>query len=128
MSNEISGFGAQRVQVQNAVDIKKPKVETPVVTLGTGKPSVEETAKATVKVDAKEQMEKLQEAVERINEQMRRNNYNLAFSVDKKADAIVVQVKNLESGDVIRQIPNETALRVAHHLEDIKGLLQDKSV
>jgi uncharacterized FlaG/YvyC family protein len=33
-------------------------------------------------------------------------------------------VKNKE-GEVVRQIPNEVALRVAHNLEDIKGLMQD---
>jgi flagellar protein FlaG len=40
----------------------------------------------------------------------------------------VVTVKSAESGEVIRQIPSETALKVAHNLADIKGLLEDKKI
>jgi len=29
---------------------------------------------------------------------------------------------------VVRQIPSETALKVAHNLADIKGLLQDEKI
>jgi len=76
--------------------------------------------------DAKEAQDRLNEAVERMNEHMRKNAYNLAFSVDKEADKVVVKVKNLETGDVVRQIPNETALRIAHNIEDMRGLLQDQ--
>ena len=128
MSTEISGFGASRPALPSRSDIKLNMPEKAAVTLPTGRPVVEVPAQNELKFDPKEQMEKLQAAVERINEQMRRNNYNLAFSVDKKADAIVIQVKNNETGDVIRQLPNEAALRFAHHLDDLRGLLQDKSV
>ncbi len=78
--------------------------------------------------DAKEAQDKLNEAVERMNEHMRKNSYNLAFSVDKEVDKVVVKVKNLETGDVVRQIPNETALRIAHSIEDMRGLLQDQKI
>jgi uncharacterized FlaG/YvyC family protein len=37
---------------------------------------------------------------------------------------VIVTVKNRE-GEVVRQIPNEVALNVAHNLENMKGLLQD---
>jgi flagellar protein FlaG len=127
MSTDISGLGASRPPVPTATETKAAKVERPPVTLGSGKPNVEAVDKAPM-IDPKEQMEKLQEAVERMNQQMQRNNYNLAFSVDQKANAIVIQVRNKETGDVIRQLPNEAALRFAHHLDDLRGLLQDKSV
>jgi flagellar protein FlaG len=45
--------------------------------------------------------------------------------VDDVADKVVVTVKNKE-GEVIRQIPSEVALRVAHNLENIKGLMKDE--
>lgn len=78
--------------------------------------------------DPEEAQERLNEAVERMNEHMRKNNYNLAFSVDKQVDKVVVKVTNLETGDVVRQIPNEAALRIAHSIEDMRGLLQDKKI
>jgi flagellar protein FlaG len=37
----------------------------------------------------------------------------------------VLTVKN-RVGEVVRQIPNETALRVAHNIENMKGLMQDQ--
>jgi len=68
----------------------------------------------------------LQEAVERLNEQMKKGAYNLNFTVDAATDQVVVKVRNSQTGDVIRQIPNEAALRFAHNIEDIKGLLNDE--
>jgi len=74
-----------------------------------------------------QQMRKeLDEALERLNEQVRKNNYNLNFSVDDTTNFVVVKVKDATSGDVIRQIPSETVLRVAHNLEAVKGLLRDE--
>lgn len=75
--------------------------------------------------DAKTLQKNLQEAVERLNDQMKQNGRDLAFSVDNKSDKIVVTVKNTQTGEVVRQIPSETALRVAHNLEDVKGMLLD---
>jgi flagellar protein FlaG len=66
----------------------------------------------------------LEEATEHLNQQMRRNSRDLSFSVDDVANKVVVTVKNRE-GEVVRQIPNEAALRVAHNLDNMKGLLQD---
>ena len=56
---------------------------------------------------------------------MRLNKRDLNFSVDDVVDKVVVTVKNQE-GEVVRQIPSEVALRVAHNLENMKGLMQDE--
>jgi uncharacterized FlaG/YvyC family protein len=32
-------------------------------------------------------------------------------------------VRSSETGEVIRQIPNEVAVRLAHNIEKVKGLL-----
>jgi flagellar protein FlaG len=39
------------------------------------------------------------------------------------ADRTVITVKDTHSGEVVRQIPDEALLRVAHNIEEIKGLL-----
>jgi flagellar protein FlaG len=62
-------------------------------------------------------------AVERLNENMRRSGRGLNFSVDKVADRMVITVKDTQSGEVIRQIPDEALLRVAHNIEEIRGLI-----
>jgi flagellar protein FlaG len=75
--------------------------------------------------DPQETRRKLQETSEQLNQQMLRNSRDLSFSVDDVADKVVVTVKNKE-GEVVRQIPNEVALRVAHNMDNVKGLMQDK--
>jgi flagellar protein FlaG len=57
---------------------------------------------------------------------MRRNSRDLSFRVDDIANKIVVTVKSRESGEVVRQIPSEVALRVANNLENMKGLFKDE--
>jgi uncharacterized FlaG/YvyC family protein len=37
----------------------------------------------------------------------------------------VILVKNQDSGEVIRQIPNEVVIKVAHSIEDLKGILHN---
>lgn len=80
------------------------------------------------KADHAELRKTLQEAVDRVNEQLRQNGRSLNFSVDKASNRTVITVKNAESGEVIRQIPDETLLRVAHTLEELKGLLYHATI
>lgn len=75
--------------------------------------------------DPRETRRTLEESTQRLNQQMKRNNRELTFSVDDLANKVVVTVKNRETGEIVRQIPSEVALRVAHNLDDMKGLLQD---
>jgi len=52
----------------------------------------------------------------------------LHFSIDSATLTPVILVKNRESGEVIRQIPNEVVIKVAHSIEDLKGFLHNESV
>lgn len=79
------------------------------------------------KPDPREVRRQMEEASEQLNRQMAQSKRDLSFSVDDVANKIVLTVKNTE-GDVVRQIPSETALKVAHNLADIKGLLQDEKI
>ena len=75
------------------------------------------------------EMEKLQErvqaAITTLNERMRSSQHSLSISVDKASKRFVVTVTDKVSGEVIRHIPGESALRVAHNLEALKGVLFD---
>jgi flagellar protein FlaG len=131
MSNNISSVPLMAQPIAQPVQAGAlPQAGQPVTKAEAVPPtSVKEVAKpAEPRFDPKEAQEQLKEAVDRMNEHMRKNNYNLAFSVDKDSSKVVVKVTNLETGDVVRQIPNEAALRVAHNIEDFRGLLQDKKI
>ena len=77
------------------------------------------------KYDPQEARRTLEETSELLNQQMARNKRDLSFSVDDVSNKVVLTVKNSE-GEVVRQIPSETALRVAHNIENMKGLMEDQ--
>lgn len=69
--------------------------------------------------------ENLREAVDQLNKQLASSGRSIGFSYDEVANAPVVTVKSTATGEVIRQIPSEAVLRVAHTFEALKGLLHD---
>ena len=71
--------------------------------------------------------EKVRAAVKEINNELVKLQSELGFSVDKVANDVVVTVKRKESGEIVRQIPSETALKLAHNFEKLKGNLLDKT-
>ena len=91
------------------------------------KPHLAETPRSATatKAEPQEDRRSIEETSEQLNKQMRQSGRDLSFNVDDVADKVVVTVKNKE-GEVIRQIPSEVALRVAHNLENIKGLMKDE--
>jgi flagellar protein FlaG len=52
----------------------------------------------------------------------------LSFSVDEQLGRFVLLVKKNDTGEVIRQIPSDVVLRVAHNFEQLKGLLFNKTI
>ena len=82
--------------------------------------------KAEVNFHPEELRQHLQEAVSRLNEQMQRTSRDLSFSIDQRINRTIITVKNLQTGEVVRQIPTEEVVRLAHSIEDMKGLLFNK--
>ena len=48
---------------------------------------------------------------------------NIQFQLDDDSGRMVVKVTEAQSGDVIRQMPSEEALRLAENLADMRGVL-----
>jgi flagellar protein FlaG len=120
MSNDITPSRLSPAAVPSA-PAAKPAEEIRAQVAAVATPALETKPKQ----DPLESRRNLQEASEQLNEQMRRDNRDLSFSVDDVANTVVLTVKNKE-GEVVRQIPNEVVLRVAHNLEKVKGLIQDE--
>jgi flagellar protein FlaG len=77
---------------------------------------------------AADQEKKLADAVARLNEQVQRNGRGLAFAVDERLNREVITVTSTSTGEIVRQIPSESALKMAHAIEDAKGMLVDERV
>jgi len=74
------------------------------------------------------QREQLSAAIENLNRMMKESSRNLSFAMDEVVGGPVVVVKDASSGEVIRQLPNEVVVRMAHHLADFKGKLHNSAV
>lgn len=72
--------------------------------------------------------EELKRAVERMNQQAIKDGRKLNFAMDEVTDQMVITVRKAETGEVIRQIPSEAVLRVAHNMEQLKGLLHNETI
>jgi flagellar protein FlaG len=83
--------------------------------------------KAEVKVNTEQMRANLTEAITRLNEVMRDGGRGLNFAVDHVLGAPIVLVRNSDTGEVIRQIPNEVVVRVAHSIEALKGMLHNQT-
>ncbi len=79
--------------------------------------------RASLPTDAEKMVRQYEEVVDQLNRQMQANNRNLGFGIDRKINTYVITVTDKNSGDVVRQIPAEAVVRVAHSIEDLKGVL-----
>lgn len=70
----------------------------------------------------------LQEAIEELRKASEISGRELGFRVDNVTNRSIVTVSDVKSGEVIRQIPAEVVIRVARSIEQLKGLLFDKSL
>ena len=71
---------------------------------------------------------KLDEIVSHLNVKMEMRNKSLNFSVDEVSNRVLVTVTDKVSGDVVRQVPSEAILKVAHNIEALKGVLFDRNI
>lgn len=65
----------------------------------------------------------LKQAVQDLNNYAQSLRRDLRFSIDEESGETVVKVMDHESGEVIRQIPSEELLAIAHSLKNAQGLL-----
>jgi flagellar protein FlaG len=66
------------------------------------------------------ELEKAMSNIQEFVQSVRRDNN---FSLDDGNGRVVVKVTDASSGDVIRQIPSEEALKLAENLSEVRSLL-----
>jgi flagellar protein FlaG len=85
--------------------------------------AAQQAAKPDFKVDMQKLQQDLSSSLDKINQVMRDGGRNLNFTIDQSVQGPVVMVRNSDTGEVIRQIPNEAVVRVAHNIDALKGVL-----
>ena len=97
-----------------APDIDRPKITTP--------------KKVELTLNLEEKQQSLKAALNELNQQMAANKQNLGFRMDDAIHGPVITVHNTQTGEVLRQIPSETALKIAHSIDSLKGVLISKKI
>ena len=67
----------------------------------------------------------LPEMVEALNARMEQMQRGLRFSVDDSSGRIIVKVMDLDTEELIRQIPSEEALRIMRSVSETQNLIFD---
>ena len=68
----------------------------------------------------------LGDSVRVVNDRLAHRGQSLDIGVDPSTGAVVVKVSDDKTGEVVRQIPSEEALRVARNIEALTGILVDQ--
>lgn len=90
------------------------------------KPSAQSAEVNTVTPVEQPKRAELEKAVTEIRDFVQSTKRNLDFSIDDSTGRVVVKVIATDSGEVIRQLPSEAALKLAASLSDVSSLLFDE--
>jgi len=73
--------------------------------------------------DIAEVLDKLNRSTSDLN----RSNEKVSFSFHEKTDRIIMKVTDMNSNEVIKEIPSKDAIKLLEHLREFIGILIDES-
>ena len=68
----------------------------------------------------------VKESVSFLNEQLSANSRGIGFTINDGNSTPIVTVRNTQTGEVVRQIPNEVVIKIAQNIDNSKGSIEDK--
>lgn len=77
--------------------------------------------------DLKTVSESIQDAVQVLNEALSLKHTSAVIRHDEELNRYLVTIKDKESGEVVRQIPDEALLKFARNLAEMRGILFDET-
>lgn len=113
---------AQTRPAPTDIVLKRPEIKADAA------PKVVAPKPIEIKFDQAQATKNLKEAVSLLNKQMADTGRGLGFSYDESKASAVIKVSNINTGEVVRQIPSEDVLRIAHKIDDLKGILYNRAV
>lgn len=127
MSIDTSGLSNSPSSVQGSSSRQLPDLQpsgsaVQQVSTVNGRNNAVQQSQATGEISA----EKLQAAVEKMNELMQASDRALQFSVDDTSEKVVIKVVDQQTDEVIRQIPSEETLKFSEFLEGMVGMIFDQ--
>jgi flagellar protein FlaG len=120
------------LSAQPAGVLRHTAVDLPAVLPG-ARPAVDERVREAASLEREKQVAKVSstqvsDAVEEINKSLQLASIGVQFEFDKEAHTMITKVVDVESGDVIRQMPSEEVVHVSKALGKLQGLLVSQKV
>jgi flagellar protein FlaG len=72
--------------------------------------------------------EDIKKGIEEINSQLSTMNRSIRFSVDDSTNDVVVRVVDKESGEVIKELPPESILKLRERMAQLSGLMVEEKL
>lgn len=72
--------------------------------------------------------EEFRESVRAANERLESKGREVRFGVDKSTNMVVVTVADRDSGETVRQIPPDAAMRISRNIDQLTGIFVDQKV
>ena len=130
---------APDIQLGNSIGSQQPT--KPAVRTAAANPQSPEPVKAEarppikltlpkapeIKYDANQMRQELSAAIGMLNQQLESTKRGLGLSYDDSKRTTGVKLTDANTGEVVRQIPTEQVLKMAHEIDRYKGLLLNKS-
>lgn len=76
--------------------------------------------------DSEKFEQRLERSVQTLNQRMEELNRSVRFSLDRVFGKDIISVVNPDSGELIRQIPPEAAMKVSEGVASLRGMLFDE--
>jgi flagellar protein FlaG len=87
--------------------------------------SAADSVKAATVAELNKNFDDYKKAVNEINRALEKIPTTLAFQRDETSNRFIVNVADISTGELIRQIPGDAVLRIARQLESLKGIIFD---
>ena len=112
---------ATTVEVKSRSGARPQPAEVPVMPVAAGEPRQTRAAPPV-------EIPKIESVTRQIDSYLRSINRSLQFRLDQATGQMVVSICDTETGEVIRQVPGEEALRIAQRIEDqLSAMLDEKA-
>ena len=69
--------------------------------------------------------QQVEESIKKLNHMVQNYHRSIEFTVDQSTNELIVKVYNLDTGELIRQIPEEQTVKLALHFDQMIGMILD---
>jgi len=110
----------------NSMNVNKVQTESvKQLQLNVEKASEEPQKQQNNDVDLSKAMDSLKKTFERLS---RFFKTEAQFTIERELNMIIIKIKDRDTGEIVRQIPPEVAVKIAKNLQELMGILFDEKV